>query len=861
MPKCSSRDLAAGDNEPIFSETGVRPRDTFSLAAPLLQVDRNSCWLSRAAAKMQAFVALPSTSRGLRAGPAPGLLTSCSRRNPGRRRVFVSLRASDYDHDYSAPTSTAPLSTQPGRTAASVNHRQRRSGPAVPLLYDRRRRPNALISETSRYLVDSAYDAVRWYPWGQQAFDAARAAHKPILLSSGFLSCHMCDVMSEHFRDPALAALLNKRFICIKVDREERPDVDSVYNSFVQAVTGRTGWPLTCFLTPELVPFVGATYLPKDRLSSAVESIADRWENNRAKVEADGVKVLGALRDLFEQGSHDPSVKIGPEMLRKAFHTADTCFDVAHGGFGSAPKFPRPSVFDFLFSMHLSGGLDERLRAESLDMVLDSLREMAAGGIHDHIGGGFFRYALDAAWQVPHFEKILSDQAQLASCYLNAYLITKDSAFRHVTCKTLDFVMAEMRDPSNGSFYSAIHADSESQFDVNNAAAEGAYYTFSSFELMLMLGEPASTIFNMRYGIEPAGNVSDSAVAKAELGSLEGLNVLRISASVPEISSSLGLPEKEVRHILQTATRKVFEERSRRPRPPTDDLAITCWNALAITALARAGAALDRQDYVDAAITAANVIMTRMVVRQDRKTDSIYLARAFRGNRGRVGAFAEDYAYAVQAFIDIYEVTGETKYLVFARQLQNALDLEFWEDGGYTTAKKTDKYILLRRKEDYDGAEPSSSSVAALNLVRLSSLLGDEALLDRANDIASSFSRVLDSSPLAMPMLLVTVQALAAESKRVVVVGDNDQASNMLSAYWSRGLPRSVALLRVPLEGIQDSMAKYLSQGRQRIASATGRVCAFVCTGQVCLEPTGNVQRFCEELDYLRAVPLRQEIN
>lgn len=669
----------------------------------------------------------------------------------------------------------------------------------------------------------------------------------------------MCDVMLEHFRDPELAALLNSKFICIKVDREERPDVDSVYNSFVQAVTGRAGWPLTCFLTPNLVPFVGAGYLPKERLKEAVNSIANRWEHNRVKVEVDGVKVLSALRELFLRNARDPNVIVGSETLRKAFDTADTCFDVVNGGFGSAPKFPRPAMFEFLFSMHLSRAQDERLRSESLDMVLDTLREMASGGIHDHVGGGFFRYALDDAWHVPHFEKILSDQAQLASSYLNAYIFTKEEPFKHVACKTLDFILAEMTDPVTGAFYSAIHADSPSQFDVNQEAVEGAFYTFSSFELMLMLGEPASTIFHMRYGVEANGNVSDYAVAKAELGGLEGLNVLRVSKTIPQISEAVQLPEEDVRTILQESIQKVHEERTRRPRPATDDMAITCWNALAITAFARAGAALNRQDYTNAALAAADVIMRRMVVREDRKIDSIFLARGFRGHRGDVEAFSEDYACAVQAFIDVYESTGDSKYLVFARKLQNAMDLEFWEDGGYCNSKKGDQTILLRRKEDYDGSEPSPSSVAALNLVRLSSLLGDPTLWERAKQIAYSFSGVLNSSPLAMPMLLVAVQALDDEMKKVVVVGDNVEASTLLSEYWSGGLPRSVALLRLPLEGLQDTVLKYVNEGRQFLADATGRVCAYVCTGSVCLEPTADVKRFCEELDYLRNVPVRTQ--
>lgn len=718
--------------------------------------------------------------------------------------------------------------------------------------------PNFLASETSRYLSDSANDIVRWYPWGQAAFDASRKYQKPILLSSGFLSCHMCDVMSSHFRDPEISQILNEKFICIKVDREERPDVDSVYNAFVQAVTGRTGWPLTCFLTPSLVPFVGTTYLPRDKLADAVRSIAERWETKRRQVEADGVKVIAALRDIFAKNARDPRQQIGFKTLRNAFKMANTSFDVENGGFGSAPKFPRPSLFEFLLSMHMSEDDDERLKSESLEMVLESLREIAAGGIHDHIGGGFFRYSLDAAWHVPHFEKILSDQAQLATSYLTAYLVTRKEEFKEVTVKTLDFVLSDMRDPDTGAFYSAIHADSESQYDVNRETSEGAFYTFSSFELVLMLGEPASTIFHKRFGIEAAGNVSNSAVAKAEYGGLDGLNVLRISESIPDIAKDIGMSEAEVQKSLNESQKRVFEERLLRPHPPTDDLTIICWSSLAISAFARAGAALQRTDYVDAALKAADVIMEHMVVREDEQTDAIYLARAYRGTRGKVEAFAEDYADAIQAFLDCYEVVGESKYLIFARRLQNALDADFWEDGGYCNSKKGATDILLRRKEDYDGAEPSSSSVAALNLVRMASLLGDSDLWERASQIANSFSKVLNASPLAMPMLLVAVQALATEgSKKVVVIGNNEQASKMLSEYWSRGLPRSVALLRIPTDDANDNLLKkYLSEGRQSIWTGSRQVSAYVCTGQTCLEPTGSPQRFCEELDYLQHMHL-----
>lgn len=713
--------------------------------------------------------------------------------------------------------------------------------------------PNNLANEISPYLLLSAHDPIHWYPWGQTAFSLARSQNKPILLSAGFLSCHMCDVMSQHFRDPSLAAVLNHKFICIKVDREERPDVDSVYNAFVQAVTGRSGWPLTCFLTPALVPFVGTTYLPLDRLTNAVQSISDKWHNKRRQVESDGVKVLGALRDLFVRNQASlPQSNVGVETLRRAFKTADTHFDVEHGGFGSAPKFPRPALFEFLLSLHLSVHQDHRLRSESLDMVLDSLREIAHGGIHDHVGGGFFRYSLDAAWHVPHFEKILSDQAQLSMSFLNAYLITRDESFRKVTCSTLDFVLSEMTHPTSGAFYSAIHADSESQYDSQNQALEGAFYTFSAFELKLVLGEPANSVFCKRFGVEREGNVCQEAVAKAEYGGLEGLNVFRVSASIADIAKQMSLSPAKVESILADSLKRVYEQRSRRPRPPTDDLTITCWTALTISAFARAGAALDIRRYIDAALAAADVIMQRMVTREDAGLDAIYLARAYREERGNVEAFAEDYADAIQAFIDCYEVTGDGKYLVFARRLQNALDAEFWEDGAYCNSKKGDANILLRRKDDYDGSEPSSSSVAALNLVRLSALLGDSTLWERAKQIANSFARVLNVSPLAMPMLLVAVQALATEgSKKVVVIGNNEEASNILHEYWSRGLPRSVALLRCPTNGDPDDLKRYLSARQEKLWTGSGQVSAYVCTGEVCLEPTGNLKRFGEELDFL----------
>lgn len=824
-----------------------------------------------------------------------------------RKNTVTRASVSTGEHDSDQPFNSAPTSTSINSTSTSGSKSRKPLSSAAPSSESKSksnsnsnsssRVPNALINETSRYLVESAFDKVQWYPWGSEAFKLAHDTQRPILLSTGFLSCHICDVMDRHYREPALADLLNRKFVCIKVDREERPDVDSVYNAFVQAVTGRSGWPITCFLTPRLIPFVGTTYLPPDRLADAVRSIADRWENSSHLVERDGLKVLNALRNLFGENSQsDPSEKLSPDVLRRAFHAADSCFDVENGGFGSVPKFPRPAVFEFLLAMHVSAPIDDRVKTESLDMVLDSLREMAAGGIHDHIGGGFFRYALDAAWHVPHFEKLLSDQAQLASSYLNAYLITRDDFYKRIACETLDFVIAEMTDDDTGFFYSAIHADSPSQYAVTAISAdgdsgqqqqeqiemEGAYYTFSSFELKLILGEPASTIFHERFGVEPLGNVCNEPTARAEYGGLEGLNVLRISATFEEIASEVRLPVEKVERILDESIERVRHQRSRRPRPRMDDLAITCWNSLAISAFARAGAALHRPDYLDVALRTADTIMTKMVTRERTDDDCVYLARGYRdGIRGKVEAFGEDYSDAIQAFLDCYEVTGDAKYLLFARRLQNTFDADFWwEDGGYTNCKRDEPDILIRRKEDYDGAEPSSSSVGALNLVRLASLLGDSTLWQRARKIARSYSKVLNASPLAMPVLLVAVQALmTGESKKVVVVGNNEDAEKMLDQFWARGLQRSVALLRVTgaertsgetsqgggsgIEGeggirndeqgaYLECLKRYLRNGAQReLWTWSGDVSAFVCDGETCLEPTKNVGKFSEELEYL----------
>jgi uncharacterized protein len=485
-----------------------------------------------------------------------------------------------------------------------------------------------------------------------------------------------------------------------------------------------------------------------------------------------------------------------------------------------------------------------------------TLLKMMQGGIYDHLGGGFFRYSMDAAWQVPHFEKLLSDQSQLALSYLFAYCIGRDVAFRQVVEETLDYCLRRMCISQTGAFASAVDADSVSQFSVGTShdVKEGAFYTFSEWELKLMLGEPAATVFAMRYGVKPEGNLNDG-----DRGSdFAGLNILRISNSIEFISDATGIPIAHAEFMLERGRKKLLDERNRRPKPPVDDLVIVCWNGMAISAFARAGRALGEPRYLYAAFRAMDHIMSEMIIRSDADLDAVFLARAYRSGHGRgtVEAFADDYCACIQACIDCFEASSPStgaKYLAFALQLQRALDHSFWDDssGGYFSSRTDDASILLPQKENYDGAEASPSSVAALNCVRLASLTGDQNLWQRANDIANAFSSTLESSPLAMPLLLVSIQAfVAAGTKKVVILGDDAEAAPFLSEFWSRALPRSVALLRLPLAGPTPELGALLSPDRRLIRALDGPT-AYVCTGTECLEPTTSLTRFTEQLNYI----------
>ncbi|MFN2508145.1 MAG: thioredoxin domain-containing protein, partial [Chthoniobacterales bacterium] len=651
-------------------------------------------------------------------------------------------------------------------------------------------RKNRLADEKSPYLLQHADNPVDWLPWGEEAFAKARAENKPIFLSVGYSTCHWCHVMAhESFEDKATAEVMNREFVNIKVDREERPDVDRVYMTFVQATTGHGGWPMSVWLTPDLKPFVGGTYFPpEDRyghpgFKKVLQRIAAAWKQDREKISEQGARIIEALSEAAAS-SEGTGERLGAETLEAAYHQIARSYDAHEGGFGGPPKFPRPVTLNFLFRIYARGvahasGLRSSERASgthALQMNLFTLRKMAAGGMHDHLGGGFARYSVDAYWHVPHFEKMLYDQAQLAVAYLEAFQITSaartdsscgehDSEFESVARDILDYVRRDMTAPEGG-FYSAEDADSIIEHGKPDHA-EGAFYVWSKAQIDAALGENAD-IFNYRYGVEPNGNAPAGADPHSEF---VGKNILIQRHTLSETAQHFGKSEADVREIVAAARGKLFQIRAKRPRPHLDDKIITAWNGLMISAFARGAQVLDDDGYLVAAEKAATCLRTHLYDEERKR-----LVRNYRGGRSAVEGFADDYAFAIQGLLDLYEACFNVDWLRFALELQETQDRLFYdaEKGGYFSGAGHDPTILLRMKEDNDGAEPAASSVAALNLLRLVQIRADESLRQRAEKTINAFSATLTRIPSAMPQMLVALDHSLSKPEQIVIAGKRD---------------------------------------------------------------------------------------
>jgi uncharacterized protein len=717
---------------------------------------------------------------------------------------------------------------------------------------------NRLSNEKSPYLLQHANNPVEWFPWGKEAFEKARRENKPIFLSIGYSTCHWCHVMAhESFEDAATAEIMNREFVNIKVDREERPDVDRVYMTFVQATTGGGGWPMSVWLTPQLEPFVGGTYFPpEDRFGQPAfkkvsQRIAEAWKNDREKISQQGANIVDALREAAKDQTS--AGRIDAAILESAYQQFARTFDAHEGGFGGAPKFPRPVTLNFLTRFHARNP-DSDPGQHALEMVLLTLRKMASGGMHDHIGGGFHRYSVDGHWHVPHFEKMLYDQAQLASAYLDAFQISGDTEFAATARDILDYVRRDMTSPEGG-FYSAEDADSPIAAGIadpgHSKNAEGAFYVWTTQEIDDALGEDAR-VFSFHYGVEENGN---APAGTDPHGEFIGKNILierhsiaetarfRSRGGVPPVRPSGvspvdGKEEDSVARLLAQSRQKLFSMRNKRPRPHLDDKIIAAWNGLMISAFARVAQALDDASYLETATRAAEFIRANLY---DESRQVLF--RSYREGRGEVEGFADDYAFVIQGLLDLYEASFEIRWLKFALELQGQMDTLFLdnENGGYFTVTGHDSNILLRMKEDNDSAEPAASSVAALNLARLAAIRNDAELLARAKKTVNAFARQVAHFPSALPQMLVAFDFLEGSPRQIVIAGDFDspETKALLAEGHRHFLPNKVLLLADGAEG-----QSYLGETNEAIRAMSmvgGNSAAYVCENFACKAPVTDV--------------------
>ncbi len=692
---------------------------------------------------------------------------------------------------------------------------------------------NRLIHEKSPYLLQHAHNPVDWHPWGEEAFEKARRENKPIFLSIGYSTCHWCHVMErESFEDEAVAEFLNRRFVPIKVDREERPDVDRIYMAFVQAATGGGGWPLSVWLTPDLKPFYGGTYYPphdaygRPGFLTVLRHLAQAWEQDRERIVETAGKVLAQLEQQIAQAKAAGG-RLGPEVYDHAFQLFRRSFDPRHGGFGGAPKFPRPVTFNFLLRFHASTG-----NQEALEMVARTLRAMAAGGIHDHLGGGYHRYAVDERWFVPHFEKMLYDQAQLAVSFTEAWQITGDGFYAGQVRDIVEYVLRDLRHPE-GAFYSAEDADSVIDPAQPERKGEGAFYVWTAEEIDGLLGAPAAEWFAHRYGVEAAGNVP---AALDPHGEFAGKNILYEAHTLEETAREFNRPVEEIERGLAEARRKLFEARERRVRPHRDEKILVSWNGLMISALARAGRALDEPRYVGAAEQAARFLLDKMY---DASTRG--LQRRFCGGEVAVKAFLDDYAALAAALLDLYEATFEVGFLETSVALAEAL-LERFEDregGGFYATQEGDSSLLLRLKDDYDGAEPSGNSLAVHLLARLAHVTGREDFRRSAERAIEAFSGSLREQPFAAPQMLAAAMMLEGPPRQIVLAGELGRPElEAMRREISRRFQPNTVLLHV--DGVRQRLAAW-QPAVARMGPVEGKPAAYVCENFTCRLPVFNV--------------------
>jgi uncharacterized protein YyaL (SSP411 family) len=673
---------------------------------------------------------------------------------------------------------------------------------------------NRLAGSASPYLLQHAHNPVDWYPWGEEALQRARAEDRPILLSVGYAACHWCHVMErESFEDPETAELMNRSFVCVKVDREERPDVDAIYMDAVQAMTGQGGWPMTVFLTPDGRPFFAGTYFPnEDRYGMpafrrVLEAVAEAWRGRREEIEGQSARIVeGIGRMASLRASQEP---LSEDVLAGAIRELKNAFDPEWGGLRGAPKFPQPMTLELLLRAHVRGDPD------ALGLVRRTLDRMAAGGIHDHVGGGFHRYAVDGRWHVPHFEKMLYDNAQLARLYTHAWKVTRDARYRAVAERTLEYLLREMRHPEGG-FFSSQDADTD--------GVEGLTYTWTWDELVAVAGEHVARAF----GAVPEGN-------------WEGTNVLWQPLPRETVAAEAGTSVEALEERVEAGRRELFERRMRRPQPGLDDKILASWNGLAIAAFAEAGAAFDEPRYVDAAVRAAEFVLTRL-----RRADGRLLRSWREGVAGGPG-YADDHALMADACLALAEATLDPRWVVEAKRLADEL-VELFVDadvGGFFQTGSDAESLVIRPKELFDNAVPSGNSAAADVLQRLALIYGEPEFERLGVGALRVVRDLLARSPTGFGLALCALDLHLSRVLEIAIVGERtgDDTRRLGAEVWRRFLPAHVLVAGAPADPGSESVP--LLAGRPQL---DGKATAYVCEHFVCQRPVTSPAELASQL-------------
>ena len=677
---------------------------------------------------------------------------------------------------------------------------------------------NHLINETSPYLLQHAHNPVDWYPWGEEAFEIARRENKPVLLSIGYSACHWCHVMAhESFEDEEIAKLMNENFVNIKVDREERPDLDQIYMNAVQMMTHHGGWPMTVFLTPDAVPFYGGTYFPpQDRYQipgfpRVLIGVAEAYRDKQDEIRETSVSLINELRRLSETGGSDHPIET--ELLDAAYVGIVRNYDSINGGFGGAPKFPPAMTLEFLLRTHARTG-----NREALEMVEYTCSKMANGGMYDQLGGGFHRYSTDARWLVPHFEKMLYDNALLSRLYLHYFQVSGEQSARETAEGILDYILREMTHPEGG-FYSTQDADSEGH--------EGKFFVWDMKEIQQTLGEKDAAIFSSYYNITEAGN-------------FEGKNIPNITRSKEEVAKSVGISESELEASLKESRRKLFELRETRIKPDRDEKILTAWNGLMLASFAEAGVILNRPGYTDAARQNAEFVLSNL-------RENGMLLRTWKDGRAKFNAYLEDYAFLSEGLLTLFETTGELRWLKEALALTDRMIEEFWDDesGGFFFTGKSHESLIVRSKDYFDNATPSGNSVAANVLLRLGALTGRENYRNLATAVLREVSDQVRRYPSGFGYALSAVDFLLSTPKEVAIVGkDSGDIRPLLAETWRKYIPNKVV---APGFG-DDSEATQTTPLLGNRPLLNNLATAYVCEHFACKLPVTDVSALSAQL-------------